>query len=54
MLPVDSSVWIDYFNGTITPQISTDIADGDAQISEIRGIRGYLVERDVNSDYFRM
>ena len=52
MIVVDSSVWIDYFNGTITPQ--TDILDsllghqplaiGDLILTEV--LQGFANERD--------
>ena len=54
MILVDSSVWIDYFNGTITPQ--TEILDrllsnqllatGDLILTEV--LRGFADERDFN------
>lgn len=52
MILVDTSVWIDYFNGTITPQ--TDILDnllghqplaiGDLILTEV--LQGFANERD--------
>ena len=54
MILVDSSVWIDYFNGTITPQ--TDMLDrllgeellavGDLILTEV--LQGFGSERDFN------
>ena len=54
MILVDSSVWIDYFNGTITPQ--TEILDrllgnellatGDLILTEV--LQGFADERDFN------
>jgi predicted nucleic acid-binding protein len=54
MILVDSSVWIDYFRGTVTPQ--TDrldallgqevIATGDLILAEV--LQGFASERDFN------
>jgi predicted nucleic acid-binding protein len=54
LILVDSSVWIDYFNGTITPQ--TDMLDrllgeellavGDLILTEV--LQGFGSERDFN------
>jgi predicted nucleic acid-binding protein len=51
---VDSSVWIDYFNGTITPQTekldrllgSEPLAIGDLILTEV--LQGFGSERDFN------
>jgi predicted nucleic acid-binding protein len=54
LILVDSSVWIDYFNGTVTPQ--TEILDtllgheplaiGDLILTEV--LQGFVDERDFN------
>ncbi len=52
MLPVDSSVWIDYFNGTITPQTDyldkilgiEDIIIGDLILTEL--LQGFRHDKD--------
>lgn len=51
MILVDSSVWIDYFNGSITPQTealdellgSEDLAIGDLMLTEV--LQGFADER---------
>ena len=54
MILVDSSVWIDYFRGTITPQTdkldslltSEPLAVGDLILTEV--LQGFSKERDFN------
>lgn len=54
MILVDSSVWIDYFRGTITPQSEkldsllgvVPIATGDLILTEV--LQGFTSERDFN------
>ena len=54
MILVDSSVWIDYFNGTITPRTETLdrllgyelLAIGDLILTEV--LQGFADERDFN------
>ena len=54
MILVDSSVWIDYFRGTATPQaekleslLGTEpIATGDLILTEV--LRGFVSDRDFN------
>ena len=54
MILVDSSVWIDYFNGTITPQTEKLdallgrelLAIGDLILTEV--LQGFVDERDFN------
>ena len=54
MILVDSSVWIDYFNGTITPQtekldrllVSEPLAIGDLILTEV--LQGFADEREFN------
>lgn len=54
MILVDSSVWIDYFNGTIAPQteildrlLSNELlATGDLILTEV--LQGFADERDFN------
>ena len=54
MILVDSSVWIDYFNGTTTPQTekldgllsSEPVAVGDLILTEV--LQGFRSERDFN------
>ncbi|MBI2319971.1 MAG: PIN domain nuclease [Betaproteobacteria bacterium] len=54
MILVDSSVWIDYFRGTATPQaekldslLGTEpIATGDLVLTEV--LRGFVSDRDFN------
>jgi predicted nucleic acid-binding protein len=54
LILVDSSVWIDYFNGTITPQteildrlLSNELlATGDLILTEV--LQGFADERDFN------
>jgi hypothetical protein len=51
---VDSSVWIDYFRGTATPQVekldsllgSEPIATGDLILTEV--LQGFVSDRDFN------
>ena len=55
MILVDSSVWIDYFNGTITPQTGKldsllgrqPLAIGDLILAEV--LQGFASERDFNA-----
>ena len=55
MILVDSSVWIDYFNGTMTPQTETldqllgrePLAIGDLILTEV--LQGFNEERDFNT-----
>ena len=52
MILVDSSVWIDYFGGTVTPQTdrldallgSEPLATGDLMLAEV--LQGFVDERD--------
>jgi predicted nucleic acid-binding protein len=52
MLMVDSSVWIDYFNGTITPQTNhldtilgiEEIVIGDLILAEV--LQGFRLDKD--------
>lgn len=52
---VDSSVWIDYFNGTVTPQTDilntalgqTDIGLGDIILCEV--LQGYRSQKDFDT-----
>jgi predicted nucleic acid-binding protein len=54
LILVDSSVWIDYFNGTITPQTEKldglldrePLAIGDLILAEV--LQGFANERDFN------
>ena len=54
MILVDSSVWIDYFRGTVTPQsekleslLGTEpIATGDLILTEV--LQGFISDRDFN------
>lgn len=54
MILVDSSVWIDYFNGRMTPQTDTldlllgreKIVVGDLVLTEV--LQGFRTERDFN------
>jgi hypothetical protein len=54
LILVDSSVWIDYFNGTITPQTEKldrlldeeSLAIGDLILTEV--LQGFTNERDFN------
>lgn len=54
MILVDSSVWIDYFRGTITPQTdrldallgSEPVAMGDLILAEV--LQGFTSDRDFN------
>lgn len=54
MILVDSSVWIDYFRGTATPQAekldsllgNTPIATGDLMLTEV--LQGFISDRDFN------
>lgn len=54
MILVDSSVWIDYFRGTATPQVekldsllgSEPIATGDLILTEV--LQGFASDRDFN------
>lgn len=54
MILVDSSVWIDYFRGTTTPQVekldsllgNTPIATGDLILTEV--LQGFISDRDFN------
>jgi predicted nucleic acid-binding protein len=51
---VDSSVWIDYFRGTLTPQTnrldtllgSEPVATGDLILTEV--LQGFRIDRDFN------
>jgi hypothetical protein len=55
LILVDSSVWIDYFNGTITPQTGKldsllgrqPLAIGDLILAEV--LQGFASERDFNA-----
>ena len=55
MILVDSSVWIDYFNGTVTPQtekldnlLGTEpLAIGDLILTEV--LQGFTTERAFNT-----
>jgi predicted nucleic acid-binding protein len=54
MILVDSSVWIDYFRGTVTPQSERldallgreSIATGDLILTEV--LQGFVSDRDFN------
>lgn len=54
MILVDSSVWIDYFRGTTTPQVekldallgNEPIATGDLILAEV--LQGFVSDRDFN------
>ncbi len=54
MILVDSSVWIDYFRGTLTPQVERldallgiePLAIGDLILTEV--LQGFTSERDFN------
>ncbi len=54
MILVDSSVWVDYFKGTITPQTTTldgllgnePLAIGDLTLTEV--LQGFHDDRDFN------
>lgn len=54
MILVDSSVWIDYFRGSATPQVekldsllgNTPIATGDLMLTEV--LQGFISDRDFN------
>ena len=54
MILVDSSVWIDYFRGTATPQTekldallgSESVAAGDLILTEV--LQGFVTDRDFN------
>ena len=54
MILVDSSVWIDYFRGTSTPEAETldsllgtePIATGDLILTEV--LQGFVTDRDFN------
>lgn len=54
MILVDSSVWIDYFRGTATPQAdrldallgSEPLATGDLVLAEV--LQGFISDRDFN------
>ena len=54
MILVDSSVWIDYFRGTATPQVEKldsllgcePIATGDLMLTEV--LQGFVSDRDFN------
>lgn len=54
MILVDSSVWIDYFRGTATPQVerldlllgNEPIATGDLILTEV--LQGFVSDRDFN------
>lgn len=54
MILVDSSVWIDYFRGTATPQVerldallgTEPLAIGDLILAEV--LQGFVSERDFN------
>lgn len=55
MILVDSSVWIDYFRGSATPQVerldallgSEPIATGDLILAEV--LQGFVSDRDFNT-----
>lgn len=55
MVLVDSSVWIDYFNGTITPQTNhldrmlgiEEIVIGDFILAEV--LQGFRLDKDYNT-----
>ncbi len=55
MILVDSSVWIDYFRGSATPQVerldallgSEPIATGDLILTEV--LQGFVSDRDFNT-----
>ena len=54
MILVDSSVWIDFFRGTVTPQVDAldrllgeePVAIGDLMMTEV--LQGFASERDFN------
>lgn len=54
MILVDSSVWIDFFRGTVTPQVDALdrllgeelVAIGDLMVTEV--LQGFASERDFN------
>ncbi|GCD74949.1 PilT protein domain-containing protein [Acetobacter pasteurianus NBRC 3299] len=54
MILVDSSVWIDFFRGTVTPQVEVldrllgeePVAIGDLMMTEV--LQGFANERDFN------
>ena len=54
MILVDSSVWIDFFRGTVTPQVEVldrllgeePVAIGDLMMTEV--LQGFASERDFN------
>ena len=54
MILVDSSVWIDFFRGTVTPQVDAldrllgeePVAIGDLMMTEV--LQGFANERDFN------
>ncbi|MCE2580819.1 PIN domain nuclease [Komagataeibacter sp. FNDCR1] len=54
MILVDSSVWIDFFRGTVTPQVDVldrllgeePVAIGDLMMTEV--LQGFASERDFN------
>ncbi|MBI0111258.1 PIN domain nuclease [Lactobacillus sp. W8093] len=54
MILVDSSVWIDFFRGTVTPQVDALdrllgeelVAIGDLMMTEV--LQGFAIERDFN------
>ncbi|WP_010512459.1 type II toxin-antitoxin system VapC family toxin, partial [Komagataeibacter europaeus] len=54
MILVDSSVWIDFFRGTVTPQVDVldrllgeePVAIGDLMMTEV--LQGFSNERDFN------
>ena len=54
MILVDSSVWIDFFRGTVTPQVDALdrllgeelVAIGDLMMTEV--LQGFASERDLN------
>lgn len=55
MMLIDSSVWIDYFNGTITPQTNhldkilgvEEIVIGDLILAEV--LQGFRLDKDDNA-----
>ncbi|WP_019092622.1 type II toxin-antitoxin system VapC family toxin [Komagataeibacter europaeus] len=55
MILVDSSVWIDFFRGTVTPQVDVldrllgeePVAIGDLMMTEV--LQGFASERDFNT-----
>lgn len=54
MILVDSSVWIDYFRGTVTPETekldallgAEPVATGDLMLAEV--LQGFVTDRDFN------